>query len=226
MKGFEESSQDRGYVQKSVLVLSKVPLFNYILVKLNITTHVYFNQKNFQETLILEEFYNNANTHSVDKLTYTDFITTNNYLEKFCKFLGSNLLTLLKAIMLEKKIVVFSEKSSTVSQFIISILSLFPGCVLFKFDQNEVVKAYSTSINKLGFPLKLFNKKTQLLPSASIRDLKKLEKLNGYFIGTTNLFFMQNTTLKADLKIYLKNESIINDHYINNEKDTFIICDK
>ena len=39
MKG-EEGAEKRGFIQKSVIVLSKIPLFNYILAKLNITTHV------------------------------------------------------------------------------------------------------------------------------------------------------------------------------------------
>ena len=53
----EEETQDRGFVQKSVLVLSKVPIFNLIRVKLNPTTHVYFNQKDFSQTEVLHDFY-------------------------------------------------------------------------------------------------------------------------------------------------------------------------
>lgn len=84
---------------------------------------------------------------------------------------------------------------------------------MFKFNQNSNIQGYNKAVNKLGLPLKIFNSKTLLLPAASIRDLKRLEKLDGYLIGTTNSFFLQNPTLKADLNINL-------------DKQTFDIKDK
>lgn len=154
-------------------------------MKLNITTHVYFNQNDFEQIDILKEFYDDANSHSVDNIEYTDFLS-NDHLEDFLKFLGPNLLTLLKMIMLEKKIIIFSEQSSKVSQFMIAILALMPAIILFKFNDAKHIKTYNKAINRYGFPLKIFNQKTLLLLSASIRDLKKLEKVDGYFVGTTN----------------------------------------
>lgn len=187
---------DRGWIQKSILVLSKTPLFNYLLFKLSITTDVYFNQKDFEQTQILKEFYESANSYSISKIGYSEFITSNT-LNSFVQLLGSNLLTLLKMIILEKKIIVFSEKPSVISQFMIAILTLFPGWILFKFNEGKKIKDYNRSISQFGFPLKLFNKKTLLLPAASIRDLKKLEKMDGYFIGTTNSIFLKTTKLKV-----------------------------
>jgi hypothetical protein len=115
--------------------------------------------------------------------------------------MGSNLMSLIKMLLLEKRIVVFSETASKVSQFIISILTLFPGSLLFKYDQGRQIKSYLKSINKVGLPLKLFNDKTLLLPSASIRDLKLLQNAEGYFIGTTNSFLPSK--INADLVIDL-----------------------
>lgn len=78
----------------------------------------------------------------------------------------------MKMILLEKKIIVFSDKASKVSQFMIGMLSLFPGSILFKYNEHEEVKTFTKGINKYGLPLKKFNNRTLLLPAASIRDLK------------------------------------------------------
>lgn len=190
-----------------MLVLSKIPLFSFILTKLNITTHVYFNQKNFKETEILKEFYQNANHHSNEALSYSDFISNFNMTE-ITNFLGSNLLSLIKMMLLEKKIICFSETASSVSQFIIGILTLLPGGILFNYNENQQINDYVKCINRLGLPLKIFNNKTLLLPAASIRDLKRLEKADGYFIGTTNSFLPQNAALKPDMVINIDTKTV------------------
>ncbi len=43
-----------------------------------------------------------------------------------------------KAILLEKRIIIYSSKSSTISNFIFSILSLLPGALHFHFNTNPI----------------------------------------------------------------------------------------
>lgn len=201
-------------------MLSKIPLFNYILTKLNITTHVYFDQKNFKDTQILREFYENANSHIkkqindekgntkvIKSLSYPDFIS-NVDVDSIAGFLESDLLSVIKLMILEKKIIVFSEVASRVSQFIIGLITLLPGSILFNYTQGEEIKQYLKAINRYGLPLKIFNKKTSFLPAASITDLKTLQKTEGYFIGTTNSFLTQNSSIKPDLVINLDSREL------------------
>jgi hypothetical protein len=203
-------------VQKTVLVLSKVPLFSYLLTKLNITTHVYFNQKNFKDIEILREFYKSANGFSKNSISYSDFIS-NIKINEITKFLGSNLLSLIKLLLLEKKVIAFSETASLVSEFMVGIISLLPGNILFNYTEGREIHYFLESINRLGLPLKIFNNKTLLLLSASILDLKKLEKAEGYFVGTTNSFLPQNASLKPDLVINIDEKSItFNDKKLKN----------
>ena len=201
-----------------MIVLSKIPLFNYILTKLSITTHVYFEQNDFKDTGILQEFFENANSYLKKEVTeegivlknslsYPDFIS-NMDVNSITDFLGTDLFSLLKMMILEKKIIIFSETASRVSQFIIALLTLIPGSILFNYNQGNQIQAYVKSINKYGLPLKIFNKKTLLLPSASIKDLKTLQKTEGYFIGTTNSFLTQNSSIKPDLIINLDTRDI------------------
>lgn len=65
----------RSFVQKSVCVLSRVPNFGTMMVKLFPTTHAYFNQKDFENTGILEEFWQSVNQFSSLSIEYSDFYT-------------------------------------------------------------------------------------------------------------------------------------------------------
>jgi hypothetical protein len=57
----------------------------------------------------------------------------------FCK---EKLFTLLKLILLEKKIVVYSHSSNNVCSFILSLVSLIPGNSLFNLNIGNSVKNY------------------------------------------------------------------------------------
>ncbi len=59
--------------------------------------------------------------------------------------------------MLEGKIIVYSNKSSKVSNFIYSLLGFFPGLLGFKFAGSRSLQWYYRSIKQFGFPLKLYN---------------------------------------------------------------------
>ncbi|XP_067020335.1 late secretory pathway protein AVL9 homolog [Acropora muricata] len=51
----------RSTVQKSVCVLSYLPLYGYLKVKIQVATRVYFNEKDFARTEILEQLYRSLN---------------------------------------------------------------------------------------------------------------------------------------------------------------------
>jgi len=53
----EEST--RAFLQKAVVILSTVPMFGLFYNKLELTTHAYFNQKDFVNHQILEDLYTN-----------------------------------------------------------------------------------------------------------------------------------------------------------------------
>lgn len=51
----------RGTVQKSVCVLSSVPLYGQIQVKMCLITHAYFDEGDFSKVSILQDTYNHLN---------------------------------------------------------------------------------------------------------------------------------------------------------------------
>lgn len=52
----------RGTVQKSVCVLSDVPLFGHIQVKMELITHAYFDEGDFSKVSLLQDTYYHLNS--------------------------------------------------------------------------------------------------------------------------------------------------------------------
>lgn len=52
----------RGTVQKSVCVLSNVPLFGHIQVKMELITHAYFDEGDFSKVSLLQDTYYHLNS--------------------------------------------------------------------------------------------------------------------------------------------------------------------
>lgn len=52
----------RGTVQKSVCVLSTLPLYGHIQVKMALITHAYFDEGDFSKVSLLEDTYRHLNS--------------------------------------------------------------------------------------------------------------------------------------------------------------------
>lgn len=52
----------RGTVQKSVCVLSEIPLYGHIQVKMALITHAYFDEGDFSKVSLLEDTYHHLNS--------------------------------------------------------------------------------------------------------------------------------------------------------------------
>lgn len=109
----KDENVSRSFVQKSACVLSRVPIYGTLMIKLLPTTHAYFCQKNFSDTKILEEFYQSVNQFGTKQIKYTDFYLGFD-LKRIVLYMKQNLLTVLKLMMLEGKIMVYSHKASKV----------------------------------------------------------------------------------------------------------------
>ena len=122
----KEASISRNYVQKSVCLLSKTPLFGVLFAKLHPTTQAYFEQNNFKDTRILEDMFHNANQFGHDNVELQEFYSALS-LRKLVVLLKTHLLALVKTVLLEGKIIVYSQRASYVCTFALSLAALFPG---------------------------------------------------------------------------------------------------
>lgn len=72
----QEDSISRTFVQKAVVVLSKLPLYGELRAKLQPTTVALFEQRNFKDTKILSDLYHQVNTFGKGRVKeYSEFFT-------------------------------------------------------------------------------------------------------------------------------------------------------
>lgn len=95
-----------------------------------------------------------------------------------------------KAVLYQKRIVIYGHSSSSVSSFILSLLSLFPGLSTFGIFSKPIAK-YMQSLRELALPLRLFSSDNFLSFSFHVQDFHQLDKFKkskkgNFLLGTTN----------------------------------------
>nr|XP_044991766.1 late secretory pathway protein AVL9 homolog isoform X2 [Jaculus jaculus] len=117
----------RETVQKSVCVLSKLPLYGLLQAKLQLITHAYFEEKDFSQISILKELYEHMNS----SLGGTSLEGSQVYLglspRDLVLHFRHKVLILFKLILLEKKVLFYISPVNKLVGALMTVLSLFPG---------------------------------------------------------------------------------------------------
>ncbi|KAM5273290.1 late secretory pathway protein AVL9 homolog isoform 1-T1 [Ctenodactylus gundi] len=119
----------RETVQKSVCVLSKLPLYGLLQAKLQLITHAYFEEKDFSQISILKELYEHMN----NSLGGTSLEGSQVYLglspRDLVLHFRHKVLILFKLILLEKKVLFYISPVNKLVGALMTVLSLFPGMI-------------------------------------------------------------------------------------------------
>lgn len=119
----------RGTVQKSVCVLSQLPLFGLIQAKLELITHAYFDERDFSKVSLLEETYKHLNSSlSKDLLDGQQAFLGLSVRELVLRFKHKTLL-LFKLLLLERKVLFYRAPVKDLCSTILTLCSLLPGTV-------------------------------------------------------------------------------------------------
>ena len=195
----------RGCIQKSICIVSTLPLFGNIITYENYYTHLttqmtlYMNQKSLNDKTVLNDIYN-----KLDNEFFQEKKWMFNLRKAFC-VLKDDLLVILKLIILEKRIVIFSKIPSNASLLLMTLLSFFPG----NYSNGK------TCFNEQnGTPFKIFHEKYLIYPLFTLFDLDiLLDKIKdnneiNYLIGTTNNMVMKNKKLNYSCLINVDQQKI------------------
>ncbi|KAK3588062.1 hypothetical protein CHS0354_012110 [Potamilus streckersoni] len=145
----------RSTVQKSVCVLSNLPLYGLIQAKLELITHAYFDECDFTKVELLEEMYKNLNlslkqslldggSHVFLGMSARDVVTSFKH----------RILLLFKLILLERKVLFTGGPVKKIVNTLLSVLSLFPGMIEFGLTEAamyNVNKVISPTLNTTSF---------------------------------------------------------------------------
>ena len=207
----DDQENTRDCVQKAMCIVSTLPLFGQMASKLSVTMLAYFNQESLKDKKIIEELYSNYKLSVMRSINVNEILASFS-LKKLLSLTNEKVFSIIKLIMLEKKILVYSHISNNVCSFIFSFLSLFPCNAFFNLDYNGTgSKFYNQCYKPYGLPLKFLNKNSVLYSLMTLYDITYLEQKNikSYFIGTTNPIFMNYKKLEFDCIINIDENKII-----------------
>lgn len=135
------SELTRSYLQKAVAIVSTLPLFGYLKMRLSITTKVFFEQ--FTNFDIIELAYKDINNHLTEtwpQMQLTDFYIGSDLKVIINLFGAAEFYEIWKAVLYQKRVVIYAHSSSSASSFILSLISLFPGQNTFGIFSKPISK--------------------------------------------------------------------------------------
>ncbi|XP_064647381.1 late secretory pathway protein AVL9 homolog isoform X2 [Lineus longissimus] len=119
----------RSSVQKSVCVISKLPLYGLIQAKLELITHAYFDERDFSKVELLEQTYINLNASvSPSMIKGSQAFLGMSARDLIVQF-RHKIVMLFKLILLERKVLVFLTPVAALNNILLALLSLFPGMI-------------------------------------------------------------------------------------------------
>lgn len=113
----DEQENTRDYIQKAMCIISKVPLFGQMSSKLSVTMLAYFNQESLKDKKIIEDLYSNYKISTMSLINVNEILASFS-LRKLLSLTNEKIFSIMKLIMLEKKILVYSHISNNVCSFI------------------------------------------------------------------------------------------------------------
>ena len=176
----------RSTIQKAVCILCSWPVFAYLEEKLRLVSHAYFNKGDFSDTSILVQAYSELiRTLTRRKALTICYVGLN--LRDLALACHHRLLQVVKALLLDKQVVVHGTHAGLVSNAVVSVASLFPGTLEMLVDPVSV--SADRDHAKQGKPLlPLFSKSFRLQPYLSLQQMGQLadREQRLLLVGTVN----------------------------------------
>ncbi|KAL5007422.1 hypothetical protein ScPMuIL_016228 [Solemya velum] len=124
----------RSTVQKSVCVLSRLPLYGLIKAKLELITHAYFDERDFSKVGLLEDTYNNLSLSLMDRDSSQIFLglSVRNVVAEF----RHKIVVLFKLLLLERRVLFSGAPVEDLSNVLLTIISLLPGMIEFGLEKS------------------------------------------------------------------------------------------
>lgn len=133
------SDVTRGTVQKSVCVLSQIPLYGQIQVKMALITHAYFDEGDFSKVSILEDTFHHLNSvlkqNDIGQQLFVGLSARDFILQWKHKAV-----LLFKLLLLEKRVIFFKSPVLPLCSTILTLVSLFPELIENGLNQSACIR--------------------------------------------------------------------------------------
>ncbi|ANB12003.1 Avl9p [Sugiyamaella lignohabitans] len=206
----------RSTVQKSVVVVARKPIFGPIKEKLAVVTRAYFIQGDFEDRQLIDNLYENLTqifTYKLDDASMNIGMP----LRELIYRLGPKVLVILKALMLEKRVLFFASNTELLCASQFSIVSLVPNLINNLEDcGSPLLSSYETNLKKptslrtsdrssllafMGLPLQLFAGGGIFSPYVPLQQLSELhaDETKYFLVGSTNSLVLSQQNTIADI---------------------------
>lgn len=180
-RGFESGVAARGSVQKSVVLLCRRPLYGVLADRLAPAVRAYFEQADFARTDVLASLFHSLNSSlSRPSLRNAPTLFHGLDLRSLVRLVGMHALSILKLIMLEKRVVFYSQPVAIASNAVVAFASIFPGALDTVAPTMEPLDT-DTEDSKInmkdhGYPLALFSARDRVVlqPYAPLPHIAEL----------------------------------------------------
>ena len=177
----------RGHIQKAVVVLSRLPFFGTIHHRMDLCVLAYCRQKNVADHSLLVSMLQQMRVSvQWEKLGPAELVRSIDIVPMLRK-LKLRYFSVLKCILAESRIIVYSENARAASSAVLGFLVGLPlGSLLLGFNSAGLGR-YHYRLKKYGLPLKLFGSDYPVLPFLSLELLNVVQSASrGYLVGTSN----------------------------------------
>ncbi|XP_017775580.1 PREDICTED: late secretory pathway protein AVL9 homolog isoform X2 [Nicrophorus vespilloides] len=129
----------RGTVQKSVCVLSTVPLYGHIQVKMALITHAYFDEGDFSKVSLLQDTYHHLNSVLLQNESPSQAFVGLSTRDLILQWRHKAVL-LFKLLLLEKRVIFYKSPVHPLCSMVLSLLSLHPGMIERGLDESACIR--------------------------------------------------------------------------------------
>lgn len=231
----KDESVTRSTVQKAIVVISFKPILSQIKEKLSIVTNVFFMQHDFTDKKIINTLYDSLiSTYNPTSYKHLSQDNDNSqiymgiHLQNLLITHKRNLLVLLKALLLERKIIVYGNHVENICNLQFGLISLIPELIFnldnsispLLYDKNgvengHVVDSFKSSDKKsvyrfLGLPLQIFEKGGLFSPYTPLQQIGniKSDKTKFFMIGTSNSLLYEQRDQLCEIFVNMDENSI------------------
>ncbi|PIL22736.1 hypothetical protein GSI_15429 [Ganoderma sinense ZZ0214-1] len=206
----------RSTVQKAVVVVASKPVFGPIRDRLGVVTRALFSQRDFTDTSILDDFHSSLEPSLRGQMTESGLYMGTSLRELVHNF-RQRTLVLVKALMLQKRIMFFGHPVERLCTYQYSLVTLIPG-LLHNLDDagspplalRETTLARPNSLKTsdpksmmayMGLPLDIFGKDAFFQPYLPLQQLDMLKETAGWLCGSTNSIVTQQKEIDVLVNI-------------------------